>query len=95
MLTLLNSYLYNLRFGYVQFASVDDATKALDACKESCELDGRQLRVNFAAERPNREGGFNGNRGGRGAGRGGRGGNRFQSRPSNNFAAKNNKITFD
>ena len=37
-------------FGFVEFASVEDASKAKEAM-EGAELDGREIRVDFAEER--------------------------------------------
>jgi nucleolin len=68
-------------FGYVTFASIDEATVAFEAMKGQ-EIDGRVVRLDYATPRPPREeGGFGGGRGGgrgRGGdrGRGGRGGGR-------------------
>lgn len=64
-------------FGYVEFLSQEDASKACEAGRGAgLEIDGRQLRLDFSTPRPPREeGGF----GGRGGGRGGfsdRGGSR-------------------
>jgi nucleolin len=66
-------------FGYVEYASVDDATKAKTELN-GMDIDGRACRLDFAGERKERTpgaGGFGG--GGRGGGRsggGGRGGGR-------------------
>ena len=67
------------RFGYVEFSSVTDATKALKKFNNQ-ELDGRNIVLDFAAQRSGgdgsggfRGGGFGGF-GGRGRGRGGSGG---------------------
>lgn len=70
-------------YGYVQFASVSEATAALEAMKGAA-IGGRPVRLDFASSKPNRDsngggrGGFRGGRGGRGRGfdRGGRGGGR-------------------
>ena len=64
------------RFGYAEFASPQQAKKALKSLSEA-ELDGRTLRIDFATPRGG-GGGGGGNRGtprgGRGTPRGGRGG---------------------
>ena len=58
-------------FGFVTFASADDAQAAISAM-DGTELDGRSIRVNVANDRP-RGGGGGGFRGGnRGGGGGGR-----------------------
>jgi nucleolin len=62
-------------FGYVDFSSVDEAQSALDALN-GADIEGRAIRLDFAAARDDsnaggRGGGFSG---GRGGGRGGRGG---------------------
>lgn len=71
-------------FGYVQFGSVEQATKALESMNGQ-QLGGRTIRVDYAPpKQDNREGGgrggFGGGRGGfgggRGGGRGGFGGDR-------------------
>ncbi len=41
-------------FGFVEFASVEDAVKAKEAM-EGVELDGRAIRVDFAEERKEAE----------------------------------------
>lgn len=38
-------------FGFVEFASVEDATAAKDAM-DGVELDGRAIKVDFAEEKP-------------------------------------------
>jgi nucleolin len=38
-------------FGYVEFANVEDATKAVEAMNGK-EIDGREINVNFASARP-------------------------------------------
>ncbi len=38
-------------FGFVEFASVEDAVKAKDAM-DGTELDGREIKVDFAEEKP-------------------------------------------
>jgi nucleolin len=58
-------------FGYIDFNSADDATKALEF--NGVEVDGRNVKLDFAPERGQ---GGGGGRGGRGGGRGGRGGDR-------------------
>lgn len=73
-------------FGYVEFLSVDEATKAVEQGRsdEGLEVSQRRLRLDFAGARPPRQdggggrGGFGGDRGGRGgfSDRGGRGGGR-------------------
>ena len=60
------------RFGYVEFSSVADATKAFKKFNNK-ELDGRNLVLDYAAERSGGGGGFGG-RGGGGFGGGGGGG---------------------
>ncbi|CAI7673497.1 unnamed protein product [Penicillium bialowiezense] len=64
-------------FGYVQFASIDEA-KAAHSALNGEEIEGRAIRLDFSTPRPPREngGGFGGGRGGggRGGGRGGFGG---------------------
>jgi len=65
-------------FGFVEYQTAEAAEAALKAM-DGAELDGRILRVDFAAEKPEggggRGGGFGGGRGGgRGGFRGGRGG---------------------
>lgn len=66
-------------FAYVQFGTVDESSKALEALTGH-EVDGRGLRIDFAPPKERSEGGggrggFGGDRGGRG-GFGGRGGGR-------------------
>lgn len=80
-------------FGYVQFASVDEAKAAFDGFSGQ-SLDGRTLRLDFSQPRDNnqnRRGGFGG-RGGRG-GRGGFRSNNASPSPRNEF--KGTKKTFD
>jgi nucleolin len=65
-------------FAYVEFGSVEDASKALESLNER-EVDGRNLRLDFAGAKPQNNGGGDfGGRGGRGGrgGFGGRGGSR-------------------
>jgi cold-inducible RNA-binding protein len=57
-------------FGFVTFASEEQANAAVDALNEQ-ELDGRRIRVNVANARPAGGSGFGGGRGGYGGGRGG------------------------
>jgi cold-inducible RNA-binding protein len=58
-------------FGFVTFASEEQANAAVDALNEQ-ELDGRRIRVNVANARPAGGSGFGGGRGGGyGGGRGG------------------------
>eukprot|EP00833_Pecoramyces_ruminatium_P008672 jgi/Orpsp1_1/1182704/evm.model.c7180000082318.2 len=59
-------------FGYVEFDDVDSATKALEL--SGTEVDGRNIRLDYAPERNNQ--------GGNGGNRGGRGGNRFGGKPA-------------
>jgi nucleolin len=56
-------------FGYVQFSSIEEAKKAMNTVSE---VDGRQIRMDFAGARAE-GGGDRGGRGGRGGGRGGYG----------------------
>ncbi len=58
-------------FGFVSFTS-SEAKDAAIAGMDGKDLDGRNLRVNEAADRPPRRGGGGGFRGGGGGGRGGR-----------------------
>ena len=51
-------------FGFVEMGS-DQAANAAIAGMNGQELDGRQLRVNEANDKPRREGGSNGGGGGR------------------------------
>ncbi len=67
-------------FGYVTFASVEDAKNAMENMM-GADIAGRPVRLDYATPRPERDagggrGGFGdrGGRGGRGGGRGGRGG---------------------
>src|SRR3990167_1865894 len=63
-------------FGFVEFASDEDAQKAIDTINGK-EIDGRALTVNEArpkVPRDSRGGGFGGGGGGGGGGRGGGGG---------------------
>ncbi|KAK9320629.1 RNA-binding domain-containing protein, partial [Lipomyces orientalis] len=60
-------------FGYVQFASVDEAKEALEALNGT-PISGRPVRLDYSTPRDNSSGG------GRGGARGGRGGNRGGSR---------------
>jgi len=69
-------------FGYIEFADVDSAKKALEALNQT-EIDGRKVRLDFSQPRDasggggrGGRGGFGGDRGGRGGGRGGFGGDR-------------------
>ena len=57
-------------FGFVTFASEDEARGAVDQLADS-ELDGRTIRIDMAIERDR------GGRGGGGGGRGGGGGGRW------------------
>ena len=59
-------------FAFVEMGSKDDANNAILALNDT-ELDGRNIRVNEAQDRPQRGGGGGGGGGGRG-GRGGYGG---------------------
>jgi nucleolin len=63
-------------FGYVEFGSVDEAKAALEGLN-GADVDGRNIRLDFAAPRDNNAGGggFGGGRGGGGFS-GGRGGGR-------------------
>jgi len=76
-------------FGYVEFDAVDAATKALEL--SGTEVDGRNIRLDYAPERNNQ--------GGKGGNRGGRGGNRFGGKPAAPKSAapkpQGQKITFD
>lgn len=63
-------------FGFVTYADASDAASAISAMDGST-LDGRNIRVNQANDRPERRGGGGGGRGGfGGGGGGGRGGER-------------------
>lgn len=64
-------------FAFVEMGSADQAQAAIDAL-DGRELDGRNLTVNVARERPPRSGGggFGGGGGGGGGHRGGGGGHR-------------------
>ncbi|KAJ3102759.1 hypothetical protein HDU97_000298 [Phlyctochytrium planicorne] len=58
-------------FGFVTFDSAEEAQAAINALNDQ-DLDGRNVRVNLANERPSGgSGGFGGNRGGFGGNRGG------------------------
>jgi len=46
-------------FGFVEFSTPDEANKAI-ADMDGKEVDGRELAVNIAQERKNRDGGGNG-----------------------------------
>jgi len=72
-------------FGYVEFATSEEATKALES--NGKDVDGRNIKVDLSLPRPPRgEGGGGGERGGRsGGGGGGRGG----------FAGSGDKSKFD
>ena len=66
-------------FGYIEFADAESAQAAMEALNGKV-IDGRPIRLDFAAERPpspegGNRGGFGGSRGGRGD-FGGRGGSR-------------------
>ncbi|KAI1813255.1 hypothetical protein GGS20DRAFT_586675 [Poronia punctata] len=67
-------------FGYVTFNSIDEAKSVFDAKNGAYIGEGRAsraIRLDFAGQRPPREGGgFGGGRGGGGGGFGGRGGGR-------------------
>jgi cold-inducible RNA-binding protein len=61
-------------FGFVTFANADGAKQAI-AAMDGADLDGRNVRVNEASERPpRRDGGGGGGFGRRGGGGGGGGG---------------------
>ncbi|KAJ3673853.1 hypothetical protein LUZ60_005845 [Juncus effusus] len=61
-------------FGFVTFSSTEEASAAISAM-DGQDLHGRNVRVNYATERPPRTGGFGGGSGGYGGGGyGGRGG---------------------
>lgn len=60
-------------FGFVTMASADLAKKAIESMN-GANLDGREIRVNEAEERPRGGGGFGGGGGSRGGGGGGFGG---------------------
>lgn len=60
-------------FGYVEFSSIDEAKAALDAMN-GVDIEGRNIRLDYAGERANGGGDRGGFGGGRGGGRGGRGG---------------------
>lgn len=88
-------------FGYVEFNSVEEAKTA---AKGQYALDGRDLTVNMAGDRPSFGGTPRGGRGGRGGGFGrGRGGGRGRGAPSPGAAARKGaiqdfagkKMTFD
>jgi len=94
----------SISFGYVSFNEIEEAKAAVEALNGS-DIDGRNIRLDFAQERSNDGGSFGGGRGGRGGagrgGRGGRGGNRggrggssSRGKPAQpQFAGK--KTTFD
>ena len=76
-------------FGFVEFASEEEAAAAVAACEAGVTIDGRQIVANIARPRAPREdrgprggggGGYGGNRGGNGGG--GYGGNRGGSNSS-------------
>lgn len=60
-------------FGYVDFGSQQEATAALEALNGQ-EIEGRNIRIDYAAAREDNGGGGRGGRGGSFGGRGGRGG---------------------
>ncbi len=60
-------------FGFVTYANAEGAKQAI-AAMDGAELDGRNVRVNEASERPPRRGGGGGGGGGGGYRRGGGGG---------------------
>ncbi|KAJ8100403.1 RNA-binding domain-containing protein, partial [Lipomyces tetrasporus] len=62
-------------FGYVQFASADEAKAALEALNGS-PISGRPVRLDYSTPRDNSGGGRGGARGGRGGNRGGSRGDR-------------------
>jgi len=62
-------------FGYVEFGSVDEAKAALEGLN-GADVDGRNIRLDFAAPRDPNAVGFGGGRGGGFGDRGGRGGGR-------------------
>lgn len=68
---------YPKGFGYVQFSSIDEATKALGAM-QGFSIEGRSVRLDFSTPRTHSgdRGGRGGRGGGRGFDRGGRGGGR-------------------
>lgn len=77
-------------FGYVEFNSVEEAKTA---AKGQYALDGRDLTVNMAGDRPSFGGTPRGGRGGRGGGFGrGRGGGRGRGAPSPGAAARKGAI---
>ena len=63
-------------FGFVQISSAEGAATAMSKL-DGQELDGRELRINEANERPQRGGGGGGGGGGYGGGGGGGGGRRY------------------
>lgn len=90
-------------FGYVQFASVDEAQAALNALNGEY-LDGRACRLDFSTPRDPNTSNNNSRGGSRGGFRGGRGGGNFRERSStptpratgaNNVQFKGTKKTFD
>jgi len=89
-------------FGYIEFSDVDLAKKAFTELS-SYEIDGRQIRLDYAQERSSdggdrSGGGFRGGRGGdRGGFRGGRGGDRggFRGGRGGNSGFSGKKTTFD
>ncbi|KAH7379306.1 hypothetical protein DE146DRAFT_311211 [Phaeosphaeria sp. MPI-PUGE-AT-0046c] len=62
-------------FGYVDFSSTEEATAALEALNGQ-DVEGRAIRIDYAAPRADNGGGGGGFGGGRGGGRGGFGGGR-------------------
>jgi nucleolin len=62
-------------FGYVDFTTTEEATAALEALN-GADIEGRNIRIDYAAARVDNGGGFGGGRGGGDRGRGGRGGGR-------------------
>lgn len=81
-------------FGYVQFASVDEATAALEGLNGQY-IEGRACRLDFSTPRDNNNGGRGGRggaRGGRG-GRGGFGGRERSATPTSGY--QGNRKTFD
>jgi len=79
-------------FGYVDFSSTEEAQSALDALNGQ-DIEGRPIRLDFAAARDDSNGGGRGGfGGGRGGGRGGRGGS-FNRGGFGDF--KGSKVSFD